>query len=266
MFINKITQMMPEIPFIGTRPVFDETQFTCYEAGEIAAQRLISMDGLHKSYQTPAGNVPVLKGIDLQIDRGEFVAVVGKSGSGKSTLTNMITGIDEPTEGTVLVDGVDIHGLSERKMDQWRGNNLGIIFQFFQLIPTLSLLENVILPMDFCDTYDSVKQQKERGMELLEQVDMAHAWHKQPSQVSGGQQQRVAIARALANDPQLIVADEPTGRLDDKTANAVFDLFQSLVDDGKTFIMVTHDNDLAYRATRQIEVHDGVIVADKQDK
>lgn len=258
MFISKIAQLVPN----PIRPSFRGEQFVYYEAGEPVANRLIAVDSLYKSYQTPAGDVPVLKGINLEINRGEFVAVVGKSGSGKSTFINMLTGIDDPTTGTVLIDGIDIHALSDPKLDQWRGNNLGVVFQFFQLIPTISLLENVVLPMDFCRTYGSVKEQRERAMYLLEQVDMAHAWHKLPAEVSGGQQQRVAIARAIANDPQMIVADEPTGRLDAKSANAVFELFESLVDEGKTFIMVTHDEELAERSTRQVEVRDGRIVAD----
>ncbi|WP_248926086.1 ABC transporter ATP-binding protein [Paenibacillus hamazuiensis] len=201
----------------------------------------------------------VLKGIDLTIRTGEFVAIIGKSGSGKSTLLNMITGIDRPTSGEVRVAGTDLHTLHPKQLAPWRGMNIGVIFQFFQLLPTLSLLENVMLPMDFCRTY-TPKERKERAFELLRQVQMADHAHKMPSAVSGGQQQRVAIARALANDPPIIVADEPTGSLDSRTAESVFSLFRDPVDRGKTVVMVTHDNDLAHQVKRTIIVADGEIV------
>ncbi|MFZ0546942.1 MAG: cyclic nucleotide-binding domain-containing protein, partial [Candidatus Promineifilaceae bacterium] len=195
----------------------------------------------------------------LTVGPGEFVAVIGKSGSGKSTLINMITGIDRPTYGEVIVGGQPIHTLTENEMALWRGRNVGIIFQFFQLLPTLTLLENVTLPMEFARQYNA-KERKERALHLLGLVDMAEHAHKLPSAVSGGQQQRVAIARALANDPAVLVADEPTGSLDSKTADAVFQLFEDLVDQGKTILMVTHDRDLASRVSRVILIADGEVV------
>lgn len=220
---------------------------------------LIDLRRVVKTYESAAGTFTALKGIDLQIDTGEFVAVVGKSGSGKSTLINMITGIDRPTSGEVLIGDTAVHKLSEGQLAVWRGRNLGIIFQFFQLLPTLSLVENVMLPMDFCNMYKP-GERKERALHLLEQVGLADQAHKLPSAVSGGQQQRAAIARALANDPPIIVGDEPTGNLDSRTADSIFQLFEDLVDQGKTILMVTHDNDLARRASRAITVADGQIV------
>lgn len=220
---------------------------------------LIDINNVVKAYKTPVGDFIALDGIDLQIDRGEFVSVVGKSGSGKSTLINMITGIDRPTSGTVFIDDTAVHTLKEGPMAEWRGRTIGVIFQFFQLLPMLSCVENIMLPMDFCNMY-APKERQERALHLLEQVDMAEHAFKLPSEVSGGQQQRVAIARALANDPPLLAADEPTGNLDSKTADAIFKLFQSLVDDDKTIIMVTHDNELAQRASRTITIADGLIV------
>jgi putative ABC transport system ATP-binding protein len=222
-------------------------------------QHLIDMRQIVKTYQSAAGSFTALKSVDLKIDRGEFVAIIGKSGSGKSTLINMITGIDRPTSGEVLVGDAAVHTLSEGQMAVWRGKNLGVIFQFFQLLPTLSIIENVMLPMDFCNMYEP-RERRERAMALLAQVEMAHQANKLPSAVSGGQQQRVAIARALANDPPILVADEPTGNLDSKTANAVFQLFEALVKQGKTVLMVTHDSDLAKRVSRAIIVADGEIV------
>jgi ABC-type lipoprotein export system ATPase subunit len=220
---------------------------------------LIDMRQIVKTYQGAAGNFTALKGVDLQIDRGEFVAIIGKSGSGKSTLINMLTGIDRPTTGEVLVGDTAVHTLSEGQMAVWRGRNLGIIFQFFQLLPTLTVVENVMLPMDFSNMYEP-SERRMRAMQLLEQVEMAHQADKLPSAISGGQQQRVAIARALANDPPILVADEPTGNLDSKTANAVFKLFEGLAAQGKTIVMVTHDGDLAKRVSRAVIVADGEIV------
>src|SRR6266498_5376606 len=220
---------------------------------------LIDMRQIVKTFQSTAGSFTALKGVDLQIDRGEFVAIIGKSGSGKSTLINMITGIDRPTSGEVLVGDTPVHMLSEGQMAVWRGKNLGVIFQFFQLLPTLSIVENVMLPMDFGNVYEP-HERRARAMQLLEQVDMAQHANKLPSAVSGGQQQRVAIARALANDPPILVADEPTGNLDSKTANAVFQLFEELVRAGKTIVIVTHDMDLAKRVSRAVIVADGAIV------
>ncbi len=219
---------------------------------------LIELRKVVKTYETAAGAFTVLKGVDLKIDAGEFVAIIGKSGSGKSTLINMVTGIDRPTAGEVLVGDTAVHTLSEGQMAVWRGKNLGIIFQFFQLLPTLTLIENVMLPMDFCNMYSPAERPK-RALRLLEQVEMTEHAYKLPSAVSGGQAQRVAIARALANDPPILVADEPTGSLDSKTAGAVFALFEDLVAQGKTIVMVTHDNDLARRASRAVIVVDGEV-------
>jgi ABC-type lipoprotein export system ATPase subunit len=220
---------------------------------------LIECRQLVKTYHSAAGDFPALKEVDLHIDTGEFVAVIGKSGSGKSTLINMITGIDRPTAGEVLVGDASVGTLSEGKLAEWRGRTIGVIFQFFQLLPTLTVAENVMLPMDFCHMY-TMRERRERAMHLLEQVDVAEHAHKLPSAVSGGQQQRVAIARAMANDPPILAADEPTGNLDSKTAESVFRLFESLVDQGKTILMVTHDRDLSKRATRTVMLSDGEVI------
>ncbi len=220
---------------------------------------LIECRSLDKVYRSPAGDFPALKAVDLDVGAGEFVAVIGKSGSGKSTLINMITGIDRPSAGQILVAGASVGSLSEGQLAQWRGRTIGVIFQFFQLLPTLTIIENVMLPMDFCHLY-TMRQRRERAMHLLEQVDVADHAHKLPSAVSGGQQQRVAIARALANDPPILAADEPTGNLDSRTADSVFKLFEGLVAQGKTILMVTHDRDLARRATRTIMLADGEII------
>ena len=220
---------------------------------------LIQLKNVVKAYQTPVGQFIALRGINLTIGRGEFVAVVGKSGSGKSTLINMITGIDRPTSGEIYVGNTAIHNLAEGPMAEWRGRNIGIIFQFFQLLPMLSCIENVMLPMDFCNMFKP-SERETRALHLLEQVDMVEHAYKLPSEVSGGQQQRVAIARALANDPPLLVADEPTGNLDSRTAEAVFQLFARMVDDGKTILMVTHDDEMAHQVRRTITIADGQIV------
>lgn len=220
---------------------------------------IIDLRGVTKAYETAAGPFWALKGIDLQLQEGEFVAVVGKSGSGKSTLINMFTGIDHPTDGDVVVAETVLRTLDEGKMASWRGRKLGIIFQFFQLLPTLTIVENVMLPMDLCQVYEKGKRH-ERAMHLLDLVDMADDAQKFPSAVSGGQQQRAAIARALANDPPILVADEPTGNLDTRAAETVFELFSALVDEGKTILMVTHDNELANRAPRVVTLADGLIV------
>jgi ABC-type lipoprotein export system ATPase subunit len=220
---------------------------------------LIELRDVLKVYETTAGKFTALKSVDLEIGRGEFVAIIGKSGSGKSTLLNMITGIDRPSSGEVLVGDTAVHTLSEAQMAPWRGRNLGIIFQFFQLLPALSIVENVMLPMDFCGMY-TPRERRQRAMALLEQVGMAQNAHKLPSAVSGGQQQRVAIARALANDPPILIADEPTGNLDSKTADSVFRMFEQLVDEGKTILMVTHDQDLAKRVTRTVIIADGEVI------
>ena len=219
----------------------------------------IRLQEVSKTYKTGAGDVTVLNHIDLEFNRGEFVGVIGKSGSGKSTLINMVSGIDRPTSGEVWIGGTPVHKLTEGQMAVWRGRNLGIVFQFFQLLPMLSLVENIMLPMDFCNTYPP-RQRRARAIELLDMVEMAGHAHKLPSAISGGQQQRVAIARALANDPPVVLADEPTGNLDSKTAETVFSLFKQLVEHGKTIIMVTHDGSLAKRVSRTVLIADGEIV------
>ncbi|HEX6387616.1 MAG TPA: ABC transporter ATP-binding protein [Anaerolineae bacterium] len=224
-----------------------------------APTHLIDLQQVVKAYSTPVGDFIALDGIDLKVDKGEFVAVVGKSGSGKSTLINMITGIDRPTSGEVYIGGMAVHKLKEGPMAEWRGRNVGVIFQFFQLLPMLSCVENIMLPMDFCNMY-SPSERLDRALHLLEQVEMAEHAYKLPSEVSGGQQQRVAIARAMANDPPILAADEPTGNLDSKTADAIFHLFEELVANGKTILMVTHDQDLASRLTRTITLADGRII------
>jgi ABC-type lipoprotein export system ATPase subunit len=222
-------------------------------------EHLIELHQVVKNFDTAAGTFAALKTVDLKINAGEFVAVIGKSGSGKSTLINMITGIDHPTSGEVFVGDTLVHKLDENKMAIWRGRNLGIVFQFFQLLPTLSVVDNVMLPMDFCNTYPA-RDRRKRAMYLLDLVGMADHAHKLPSAVSGGQQQRVAIARALANDPPIVIADEPTGNLDSRTADSVFEVFDGLVKQGKTILMVTHDNDLAKRVSRAVLIADGQII------
>jgi putative ABC transport system ATP-binding protein len=228
-----------------------------------AMRHLIELRNVSKVYKTTAGDFPALKNISLTVNEGEFVAVVGKSGSGKTTLVNMITGIDRPSSGEVIVAGTSVHQLKEGKLAEWRGDNLGVIFQFFQLLPTLTAAENIMLPMDFRNKYGR-NERRERALHLLDQVGLAEQVDKIPSQLSGGQQQRVAIARALANDPPVLLADEPTGNLDSKTADDVFSLFEKLINTGKTIVMVTHDRDLASRVTRDITVADGVIESDQQ--
>ena len=220
---------------------------------------LIDLQKVVKAYHTPVGDFMALRGVDLKIGTGEFVAVIGKSGSGKTTLINMITGIDKPTSGNINIGGVSVHTLREGPMAEWRGRNVGVIFQFFQLLPMLSCIENIMLPMDFCNLY-TPRQRKERALHLLKQVGLEEHAYKLPSEISGGQQQRVAIARALANDPPILVADEPTGNLDSRTAVTIFNLFEELVDQGKTILMVTHDQDLAKRVSRTIVIADGEII------
>ncbi|MDD5468171.1 MAG: ABC transporter ATP-binding protein [Anaerolineales bacterium] len=224
--------------------------------------KLVQVIDVVKSFPVGDDEVTVLKGISIDVKPGEFVSIVGPSGNGKSTLLNMITGIDRPTDGQVIVTGREVHKMSENELAAWRGEHVGIIFQFFQMLPSLNILQNVILPMDFAKKYHP-KERKERAMALLEAVGLADQAHKLPGMVSGGQQQRAAIARALANDPDLIVADEPTGNLDTRTANDVFDLFLGLVERGKTLVMVTHDKELARRVPRVVEIIDGRITRDE---
>jgi len=223
---------------------------------------LVSVNEVVKSFPVGGGVITVLSGISFNVDKGEFVSIVGPSGNGKSTLLNMITGIDKPTCGDVIVTGKEIHKMSENKLAAWRGQHVGIVFQFFQMLPALSLLQNIILPMDFAKKY-SPKERKERALALLDAVGLEDQANKLPGMVSGGQQQRAAIARALANDPELVVADEPTGNLDTRSANDVFNLFCNLVDEGKTLLMVTHDKELARRVPRVVEIIDGKITRDE---
>ncbi len=225
---------------------------------------LIDLRDVVKTYETGAGGLTVLKDITLQMRSGEFISVVGPSGSGKSTLLNMITGIDRPTSGEIFVGGETVHKLSENQLARWRGRNVGVIFQFFQLLPTLTIVENVMLPMDFCKVYKR-RERKKKAMYLLEQVGIADHARKLPSALSGGEQQRAAIARAIANDPPLIVADEPTGNLDTATADQVFKLFQDLVERGKTLMVVTHDRSLSARTERVIHLLDGRIHQDENN-
>jgi putative ABC transport system ATP-binding protein len=222
---------------------------------------IISLRGVIKEFDTAAGKFVALKNVSLNIDHGEFVSIVGKSGSGKTTLINMLTGIDRPTQGEIFVAGTALHQLSEGEMAIWRGLNLGVVFQFFQLLPTLTLLENVMLPMDLCSLF-SQQERYERTMHLLEMVGLSDMAGQFPNRLSGGQQQAAAIARALANDPPIIASDEPTGNLDTKAANAIINLFENMVKDGKTILMVTHDDELARHASRRISLSDGVIVGD----
>ncbi len=227
-------------------------------------EALIELRGVNKAYHTPAGDFYALTGIDLQVQPGEFVAVVGKSGAGKSTLINMLTGIDRPTAGEIRIGGHDVHRLSEDQIAAWRGSNVGVVFQTFQLLPMLTCAQNVMLPMDFANRYGSPRQRRERALYLLEQVGIPEQADKLPAAVSGGQRQRVAIARALANDPVFLAADEPTGNLDSATAGAVLTLFARLADKGRTIIMVSHDRDLARHVGRVLSIADGEIVGDGQ--
>jgi len=226
---------------------------------QLVSSAMIDLRGLTKVYETPAGPFPALRGINLAIQPGEFISVVGKSGSGKSTLINMFTGIDHPTDGEIVVAGKRIRELDEGQIAQWRGRTMGIVFQFFQLLPTLTLAENVMLPMDLCN-FGAAADRHDRALHLLEQVGLADDADKFPTAVSGGQQQRAAIARALANDPAIIVADEPTGNLDSRSAETIFALFESSAAAGKTIVMVTHDEELAARVPRTIVLADGLIV------
>lgn len=220
---------------------------------------LISLRGVFKNYDTPSGSFTALKDINLDVNYGEFVAIVGKSGSGKSTLINVITGIDSPTSGEVYVKSTAVHSLNQEQLAVWRGKNIGVIFQFFQLLPTLTIAENVMLPMDFCKTY-LVRERRERALYLLDKVGIVEQADKLPADLSGGQQQRAAIARSLANDPPILVADEPTGNLDSQTTDSVMRFFEDLAQEGKTVVMVTHERDLSQYFTRTIMLSDGAVV------
>ena len=220
---------------------------------------VIELIQVNKTYKNAAGEFIALKGIDLSLYQGEFVSIVGKSGSGKSTLLNMITGIDIPTKGNVLVNGVDMYSMNESQRSLFRGKNLGIVFQFFQLLPTLTLLENVMLPMDYIN-YLNFDDRPKRAMELLDMVGLAEQAHKLPVAISTGQQQSAAIARALAADPPFIIADEPTGNLDSRSSENIIELFVKLVKDGRTIAMVTHDPSLTSRTSRNIIIADGELI------
>jgi putative ABC transport system ATP-binding protein len=219
---------------------------------------MISLQQVSKTYETPAGKYSALTNIDLEIRGGEFVGLVGKSGSGKSTLLNMVAGIDRPSTGSVAVAGTEIHALSENRLAIWRGRNVGFVFQFFQLLPTLTAAENVMLPMDFSKTLP-FRERRKRALALLDRVAVGAHADKLPATLSGGEQQRVAIARALANEPPLVLADEPTGNLDSVTAAAILDLFRDMANRGTTVVIATHEADIARVIDRRIEISDGAI-------
>jgi putative ABC transport system ATP-binding protein len=222
---------------------------------------IVEINQVGKSFKVGGQDLQVLKDVSFSVEPGEFIGITGPSGNGKSTTLNMISGIDRPTRGEVIVNGSPVHRMSEAELAVWRGKNLGIIFQFFQMLPSLSLAQNVALPMEFAGKYRP-RERRERALHLLEMVGLADQADKLPGTVSGGQQQRAAIARALANDPPLLIADEPTGNLDAQTAESVFQLFQDLVSRGKTILMVTHDVDLAQRMPRIIEIRNGMVACD----
>ena len=219
----------------------------------------IILRNVEKVYENAAGKFVALKSINLQLNYGQFISIVGKSGCGKSTLLNMITGIDHPTAGEVLIGNEHIYKMSESKRALWRGKNMGVVFQFFQLLPTLTLLENTMLPMDYCNLYPFYER-PERAMELLKLVGLEDQAHKLPTAVSSGQQQSAAIARALATDPSIILADEPTGNLDSRSADNVLNLFENLAQRGKTILIVTHDPSITQRTDQTIILSDGEII------
>jgi putative ABC transport system ATP-binding protein len=230
--------------------------------GHNGNEPVVEINNVVKSFSTGRTEITILKRVSLAVHEGEFVSIVGPSGSGKSTLLNMITGIDRPSGGEIVVLGHQVHEMDENDLARWRGENVGVIFQFFQMLPALTLLKNVILPMDLAKKY-TPGQRRQRARHLLDVVGLADQAHKLPGMVSGGQQQRAAIARALANDPPLLVADEPTGNLDSTSAHMVFDLFHQLVESGKTMIVVTHDKALVKQVPRRIEIRDGAINCDE---
>jgi len=223
----------------------------------------IRMHGVGKDYPVAGGHFTALRGIDLDIAGRECVAIVGKSGSGKTTLINLLTGIDRPSHGELEVGGQRIDRLGEDQLARWRGRQVGVVFQFFQLLPVLSVIENVMLPMDFCGAIP-VEQRRPRALELLQRLDIADQADKLPTDLSGGQQQRAAIARALANDPPILVADEPTGNLDSVTSDAVMEFLSGLASDGKTVVTVTHERSLSRFFTRVIGLADGTILSDSR--
>jgi len=221
---------------------------------------LISLRSLSKTFTSPAGSFVALRGVDLEVRAGEFVGIVGRSGSGKSTLLNLIAGLDQPSGGTVTVSGRGLHDLGHDQLAAWRGRHVGVVFQFFQLLPTLTVAENVMLPMDFCNTVPA-RERRTRAESLLERVGIVAQADKLPAALSGGEQQRAAIARALANDPPLLLADEPTGNLDSVTSGEVFALLASLASAGKTVVMVTHEREALTGVRRTVTLSDGAVVA-----
>ena len=225
-------------------------------------QHLITLRNVTKSFSLVSGNFHALKNVNLTIPKAKLIAITGKSGSGKSTLLNIIAGIDRPSEGSIYVDNIQVEKLSENALAKWRGKNVGIVFQFFQLLPTLTILENVMLPMDFCNSFPK-RERKNRALELLSLVNIKEQADKFPSALSGGQQQRAAIARALANDPPVLIADEPTGNLDSQTATSIFELFSALTRSGKTVLIVTHEKDFSSYFEKVIEIADGIIVTEE---
>jgi putative ABC transport system ATP-binding protein len=226
------------------------------EHREQRRETIIDLRQMVKTYDTPSGSFTALQDINLQIKSGEFVAVVGKSGSGKTTLLNILAGIDRPTEGEVIVTETSLGSLSESELAEWRGRNVGLVFQFFQLLPTLTVAENVMLPMDFADLI-LAGERRGKALELLRRVGIEDQADKLPLTLSGGQQQRAAIARALANDPPILMADEPTGNLDESTRLSVLELFATLNADGRTIIVVTHERDISSFTDRQVTLVDG---------
>ncbi|MBN2306319.1 MAG: ABC transporter ATP-binding protein [Anaerolineae bacterium] len=224
------------------------------------SEPFVQIRNLVKTFNTPAGPLNVLRGIDLNINRGDFIALVGPSGSGKTTFLNMVTGIDAPTDGAIQVDSTDVVKTPQHQLTRWRGRNIGIVFQFFQLLPTLTVFQNVKMPMDFCNVYEP-KERKDRAMTLLDRLGIADQAYKTPDMLSGGQQQRVAIARALANDPPMIIGDEPTGNLDRMSAANVFSIFHEMRDQGRTVLVVTHDRELVHDVPQIMILTDGLIEA-----
>ena len=231
--------------------------------GQERGETIIDLHQMVKTYETPSGHFTALRDVNLRIQAGEFVAVVGKSGSGKTTLLNVLAGIDRPTSGAISVDGTRVDSLSESQLAEWRGRTIGLVFQFFQLLPTLTIAENVMLPMDFVEIVPAAER-RPKALKLLDRVGIRDQADKLPAALSGGEQQRAAIARALANDPPILMADEPTGNLDEATRTSVLELFAKLNADGHTIIVVTHERDISRYTDRQVTLVDGRVAADAQ--